>query len=119
MGNGLVDVIKSRTTGKVSGALNGTFITLIPKKYKLDTFSDYRPIDLYNLVYKLITKIVTNRIKPNLSKYISKQQFGFLDERNILEAIGIAQEGFHSIKVKQLKSLALNIDLIKAYDRVN
>ena len=50
---------------------------------------------------------------------MSKEQFAFLDNRQIMEAIGVAQEGLHNIKVRKLKSLVLKTDLIKAYDRVN
>jgi len=54
-----------------------------------------------------------------LAEYISKEQFGFLPERQIIEAIGLAQESLHSIKVKKLQALVLKLDLSKAYDRVN
>ena len=48
-----------------------------------------------------------------------KEQFGFLEGRQIHEAIGVAQEGLHSIKTKHLQGVVLKIDLSKAYDRVN
>jgi hypothetical protein len=112
-------VEESRITGVVTGGLNATFITLIPKTDKPATFSDFRPISLCNLVYKLISKIISNRIKPALSSLISKEQFGFLDGRKIIDAIGVAQECIHSIKVKKMKALVLKLDLKKAYDRVN
>ena len=58
-------------------------------------------------------------IKPVLSNFMTKQQCHFLDNREIMDAIGVAQESLHSIKTKNLKSLVLKLDLIKAYDRVN
>ena len=51
--------------------------------------------------------------------HISEEQFGFLEGRQIHEAIGVAQEGLHSIKLKHLKGIVLKIYLSKAYDRVN
>ena len=50
---------------------------------------------------------------------MSQQQFGFLKHRKIIEAIGMAQEVFHSIKKKNQKVMVLQIDLNKAYDRVH
>lgn len=72
----------------MSGALNATFITLIPKKDNPESFSNFRPVALCNLVYKLVTKIIADRLKPLLSKFISKEQFGFFDNIKILDAVG-------------------------------
>ena len=55
-----------------------------------------------NLVYKIISKIIANQINPMMSKCMSKALFGFLDNRKIMDAIGMAQETLHSIKVKKL-----------------
>ena len=52
----LMVVSESQRTGKFLGAMNATFITLIPKKR--DTFEDFRPISCYNIVYKIIAKII-------------------------------------------------------------
>jgi hypothetical protein len=67
--------------GNVNGALNVTFIALILKSDKPESFSGFRPISLCNLDYKVISKIIASRIKYFLSKGISKEQFGFLDDR--------------------------------------
>jgi hypothetical protein len=112
-------VEESRKNGRVSGALNATFLALIPKSENPGSFGEYRPIALCNLVYKIITKIIANRIKSTLSFGISKEQFGFLEGRQITDAIGIVQEALHSIKVKNIKALVLKLDMIKAYDRVD
>jgi hypothetical protein len=82
------------------------------------TFGDYRPIALCNLCYKLIAKVIANRIKPILSRALSSEQLGFLKGRQILDAIGTTQECLHSIKVKKQKALILKLDLKKAYDCV-
>jgi hypothetical protein len=77
LGNEILEMVEeSRRKGRVSGALNATFIALIPKSDKPDSFGGFRPISLCNLVYKIITKIIVARIKTSLSVGISKEQFG-------------------------------------------
>ena len=92
---------------------------MIPKKDKPEPFKDFRLIAVCNLVYKIISKIIANIINPFLSKHMSKEQFRFLNNRKIMEAIGVAQEGLHSIKTKKMKSFMLKMDHIKAYDKAN
>lgn len=99
--------------------INTTFLALIPKKDRPETFDDFRPISFCNCLYKIISKIIANKLKKILSLHISKKQFGFLEGHQIHEAIGVAQEGLHSIKSKHLRGAVLKIDLSKAFDRVN
>jgi len=108
-----------RSGGYISGALNSTFIALIPKASKPQTFDEYRPISLCNFLYKINSKIIAERIKPYLARFITKEQFGFIPNRQIHDAVGLAQEGIHTIKVKKIKACLLRLDLIKAYDKVD
>eukprot|EP00253_Pinus_taeda_P008941 PITA_08941 len=119
IGDELTEVVnESRRKGEMYSPFNATFIALIPKKEDPDSFEDFRPISLCNCVYKIIAKIIAMRLKPILSKNISSEQFGFLDGRQIHEAIGVAQETIHSIKQKIKKGAVIKIDLSKAYDRI-
>ena len=88
-GNLVMAVEQARLHGKVSGALNSTFLTLIPKCEKPLTFADFRPISLCNLVYKVISKLAAIRLKPILNRLLSAHQFGFLKDRQITELVGI------------------------------
>jgi hypothetical protein len=54
-----------------------------------------------------------------LSAFIGEEQFGFLHNRQIHDAVSITQEVLHSVKKKNLKATILKLDLSKAYDRVN
>jgi hypothetical protein len=120
VGPDLLELVEdTRLSGKVVGALNSTFLTLIPKSASPTTFGDYRPISLCNLCYKLISKIIATRIKPILSRFLSQEQLGFLKGRQILDAIGTAQECLHSIKRKKSKALILKLDLKKAFDCID
>jgi hypothetical protein len=112
-------VEETRLSGQMPLSLNSTFIALIPKKDNPDTLDDFRPISLCNCIYKIMSKVLARRLKRILSDKISLEQFGFLEGRQIHEAIGVAQEALHSIKTRKLKSVVLKIDLSKAYDRVS
>jgi mannosylglycoprotein endo-beta-mannosidase len=108
-----------RLKGNISGGLNSNFIALVPKFNKPLTFGDYIPISLCNLCYKIISKIIANRIKLILSRLLSEEQLGFLQGRQIQDAIGTIHECLHNIKRKKLKSLVLKLDLQNAYDFIN
>eukprot|EP00253_Pinus_taeda_P035322 PITA_35322 len=112
-------VEEARKKGEVYSPFNATFIALIPKKEVPKSFKYFRPISLCNSIYKMIAKVIANRIKPILSRHISMEQFGFLSGRQIHEAIGVAQEVMHSVRQKNKKGVVIKIDLSKAYDRIN
>jgi hypothetical protein len=78
--------------------MNATFIYLIPNKNNLTTFKNFRSISLRNIEYKVVSKIIENRLKQALSMMVTKEQFVFLFNRKIHDAIRTIKEGFHSIK---------------------
>jgi hypothetical protein len=112
-------VEETRTSGRITGSINSTFIALILKSNKTQHFGDYMPISLCNLVYKVISKVITTKIKLVLSKFLSEEQLGFLGGRQIQDIIGTAHECIHSIKKKKQKSLILKLDLQKSYDCIS
>lgn len=91
-------VEESRKKGYIHPHLNSTYISFIPKKSEAETFTDYRPISLCNLTYKIISKIIENRLKVSLSKFISPEQYEFLNNRIIHDSVVVAQECMHNIK---------------------
>ena len=91
-------VEQSKVEGFVSDTLNSTFSTTTPNKNKPKTINDYSPISLCNLAYKIITKIISNRLRTRLADMMSKEQFGFFGNRQILDVVGVTQECLHSIK---------------------
>ena len=89
------------------------------EKIKGETFDDFRPISCCNMVYKIIAKIIAQCLKPIMSQFITEEQFGFLFNRNIHDAMALAQGALHSIKKEKQSDFALKIYLSKAYDRVS
>lgn len=80
---------ESQASGKVIGSFNATIIALIPKKQDRKSFGN-RPISCYNVIYKLVSKVLAQRLKPILSEVILKEQFGFLHKRQIHNTVTVA-----------------------------
>lgn len=81
--------------------LNDTHIALIPKVENPESPAQFRPIGLCNVIYKVITKVLINRIKPLLPTLISNTQSSFVSGRQITYNIVIVQEVLHTMKRKQ------------------
>lgn len=75
---------------------------------------DFRPISLCNVVYKVISKLITRRITASLSLHISYEQTSFLSDSLIHDVVATAQEVLYSIHLKNLDVAIIKIDLFKA-----
>ncbi|CAL1412877.1 unnamed protein product [Linum trigynum] len=114
-------VLQILETGEMTEGLNHTLITLIPKTKQPVSPKDFRPISLCNVLYKIVSKILANRLKPMLDRIISPAQSAFIPGRFITSNIMAAFECFHTMKgSKRWKHgyFAAKIDMAKAYDRV-
>lgn len=81
----------------------------------------FRPISLYNVIYKTITKILMARLEPFLTKLISSSQSSFITGRSTTDNVIIIQKNLHSLRKKKGKKggMILKIDLEKAYDKIS
>jgi len=96
-----------------------TNISLIPKLNHPSTPSDFRPISLCNVMMKIITKTLANRIKIILPKIVDEAQSAFLPGRLITDNSLLAFEAFHYIKQKRQSRngyVGIKLDIAKAYD---
>jgi hypothetical protein len=113
-------VLEFFSSGKLLKETNATIITLAPKKKNPSSMSDYRPISCCSVVYKCITKILANRLRPGLEDIISLNQGAFIPNRSIAENILLAQEivsDYH--KDSGRPRCTLKVDLMKAYDSIS
>ncbi|GKB72015.1 RNA-directed DNA polymerase, eukaryota [Tanacetum coccineum] len=91
---------------------------LIPKVMDAKLVNDFRPISLIGCVYKVVTKILANRLALIISNIVSNTQSAFVSERQILDGPFIINELLHWCKRKYKKAMFFKVDFAKAYDSV-
>ena len=97
-------------------SLNTTFLVLIPKKGGAEDLGDFRPISLLGGLYKLLAKVLANRLKKVIGKVVSSNQNAFVMGRKILDASLIANEVIDSWRKRKEKGLICKLD---SYDNIN
>ncbi|KAJ8505060.1 hypothetical protein OPV22_005946 [Ensete ventricosum] len=118
------DVIKACrhffSSGHILKDLNCTFISLVPKNDGADSLENYRPISLCNFIYKVISKLLADRLQKVMNKVISPNQAAFLKGRSIHHNVLLANDLVKDLHSKTRgKKICFKADLRKAFDSVN
>lgn len=100
--------------------VNKMVIVLIPKVKNPRNITQYRPISLCNVIYKLCSKVLSNRLREILDETIAEEQSAFVPGRLITDNVLTAYQCIHAMRRKKGKQgwCAVKIDMMKAYDRV-
>ncbi|KAL5537962.1 hypothetical protein UlMin_044095 [Ulmus minor] len=107
--------------GTLHPYINTSNIVLVSKSQNATSVNHYRPIAVCNVIYKVISKILADRLKPLLSQLICPTQSAFVPGRSIHDNTVLIQEVIHAMKHKKGAQgwMGLKIDLQKAYDRLS
>ncbi|KAI0513575.1 hypothetical protein KFK09_009600 [Dendrobium nobile] len=119
LGTQVFDAVNSFfTSGSLPKGVKATAITLIPKCSHASNINDFRPISLCNVFYKIIAKILAERIKKVLPLIIHESQSGFIANKCSTDNIILASKILRDFKGSQ-KGFCAKLDIKKAFDSVS
>ena len=105
-------------SGSIPKGCNASFVALVPKVRDPSNLEQYRPISLVGVMYKIISKVLAERMKKVLPVVIDECQSSFLRDRGILDSVLTANEVFEDIRRRRMSGLCFKVDFEKAYDSV-
>ncbi|KAL9675480.1 hypothetical protein QQ045_003682 [Rhodiola kirilowii] len=121
VGNDLVNSVRSfLRSGIMPSGINSAYIALIPKVKNASRPCEFRPISCCNVVYKVVSILLANRLKPVLNYLIDHAQTAFGEGRNIAYNVSLVQELLCNYKRRNVsKRCMIKLDISKAYDMVD
>ena len=99
--------------------INKSCICLIPKEKDATLITKFRPISLVNCSFKLLSKLLTIRLEPIMSRIIDPSQSAFIKNRFILDNVILSQEILHSCQTTKQQGVVVKVDFEKAYDKIH
>ncbi|GJU39695.1 RNA-directed DNA polymerase, eukaryota [Tanacetum coccineum] len=119
VGGEVINAVKEFfNSSKFPNGCNSSFITLIPKVLDAKNLNDFRPISLIGCQYKIIGKILANRLSHVINNIISTEQSAFIKGRQIMDGPLILNETISWCKYRKEKALMFKVDFQKAFDSV-
>ena len=114
----ILDIFHS---GAMPPKLNMTHVALIPKVKRPTSVTEFRPISLCNVLYKIISKVLANRLKLILPQIIAPTQSAFISGCLISDNVLAAYETLHTMHTGMRGKkgfMAVKLDMSKTYDKV-
>ncbi|GAU10308.1 hypothetical protein TSUD_422640, partial [Trifolium subterraneum] len=105
--------------GRLTKGINAAFIALIPKVESPQRLNDFRPISLVGSLYKILAKVLANRLRLVMGSVISESQTAFVRDRQILDGILIANEVVDEARRAKKELMLFKVDFEKAYDSMD
>jgi len=105
--------------GRLAKGINNTFIALIPKVDSPQRLNDFRPISLVGSMYKILAKVLANRLRYVIDSVVSDTQSAFIKGRQILDGILIANEIVDEAHRGKKELILFKVDFEKAYDSID
>ena len=112
-------MVEFHRNGRLTKGINSTFIALIPKVVSPQRLNDFRPISLVGSMYKILSKVLANRLRSIMRSIISDSQSSFIKGRKILDGILVANEVVDEARKSNKELLLFKVDFEKAYDSIN
>ena len=100
-------------SGIINQSTNVSFIVLLPKKSVTKKISDFRPISLITSLYKIIAKVLSGRLRGVLHETIHSTQGAFVQGRQILDAVLIANEIVDEKRRSGEEGVVFKIDFLR------
>jgi len=114
------EVLEFFTNNWIMPSFNSNTVVLIPKVPNVDSIGQYRPIAMANFKFKILSKILVDRLAQVLPEIISKEQRGFIKGRQIKEGICLTSKAINLLHNKSFGgNLAIKIDITKAFDTID
>ena len=112
-------LVEFHRNGRLAKGINSTFIALIPKVESPQRLSDFRPISLVGSLYKILSKVLANRLRSVMDFVISDSQSAFIKGRQILNGILVANEVIDEAHKHKREMILFKVDFEKAYDSID
>ncbi|GAU36842.1 hypothetical protein TSUD_213660 [Trifolium subterraneum] len=112
-------IAKFHRNSRLTKGINAAFIALIPKVESPQRLNDFRPISLVGSLYKILAKVLANRLRLVMGSVILESQTAFVRDRQILDGILIANEVVDEARRAKKELILFKVDFDKAYDSVD
>jgi len=112
-------LVEFHRNGRLAKGINSTFIVLIPKVESPQRLNDFHSISLVGSMYKILAKVLANRLRSIIGSVISDNQSTFVKGRQILDGILVANEVVEDARKCKKELLLFKVDFEKAYDSID